>query len=103
MQVLKTILLFISKQAGYFIVMMILTILSVGVGIYFAVTDSNPRDAGVLTPIVTVPPELRDSFDLILSGYLATLQDEEYIGVPGAASLQPREFIVKENEHSRTV
>ena len=35
--------------------MMILTILSVGVGIYFAVTDSNPRNAGVLTPIVTVP------------------------------------------------
>lgn len=24
-------------------------------GIYFAVTDSNPRDAGVLTPMVTVP------------------------------------------------
>lgn len=52
---------------------------------------------------VTVPPELRDSFDLILSGYLATLQDEDYIGVPGAARIQPREFIVKENEHSRIV
>ncbi len=55
MKTVKAILLFLSKQVGYIIAMMVLTILSVGVGIYFAVTDSNPRDAGVLTPIVTVP------------------------------------------------
>lgn len=47
-----------------------------------------------------IPPELRDSFDLILAGTMATLKDEEYIGVPGAAKIQPHEFIVKENSHT---
>ena len=52
---------------------------------------------------VTVPPELRDSFDLILAGALATFTNEEYIGVPGAAKLQLHEFIVKENKRAEVV
>ena len=43
-----------------------------------------------------ITPEFRDSFDLILSGTLASEAEEKTIGVPGATSLQPHEFIVKE-------
>ncbi len=44
-----------------------------------------------------ITPEFRDSFDLILSGVLATSYDEETLGVPGASVLNRFEFIVKEN------
>ncbi len=55
MKTVKKVLLFLSKQAGYIVVMGILTIASMFVGILFAVTDSHPQDAGILTPMVTVP------------------------------------------------
>jgi DNA segregation ATPase FtsK/SpoIIIE-like protein len=43
-----------------------------------------------------IAPDFRDSFDLILSGTLASGADEKTMGVPGATSLQPHEFVVKE-------
>ena len=43
-----------------------------------------------------ITPIFRDSFNLILSGTLASEADERTMGIPGAASLQPHEFIVKE-------
>lgn len=43
-----------------------------------------------------ITPNFRDSFDLILSGTLASEADEKTMGIPGATSLQPNEFIVKE-------
>lgn len=43
-----------------------------------------------------IPSNFRDSFDLILSGTLASEADERTMGIPGATSLQPHEFIVKE-------
>ena len=43
-----------------------------------------------------ITPHFRDSFDLILSGTLASEADEKTIGIPGAASLKLHEFIVKE-------
>lgn len=43
-----------------------------------------------------ITPDFRDSFDLILSGALASEADEKTMGVPGATSLLPHEFIVKE-------
>ena len=55
MQVLKTILLFISKQVGYIVAAGILTIASMLLGVYFVTTDSQPQDAAVLTPMVAVP------------------------------------------------
>lgn len=45
-----------------------------------------------------IPPDFRDSFDLMLSGGLASKVDEEYIGVSGAYGMAfPYEFVVKEN------
>lgn len=55
MKTTKAILLFLSKQVGYIVAMLILLVLGVLVGIYFVVTDSQPQDAAVLTPIVMVP------------------------------------------------
>lgn len=43
-----------------------------------------------------IPSNFRDSFDLILSGTLASEADEKTMGIPGATSLLPHEFIVKE-------
>ena len=43
-----------------------------------------------------ITPIFRDSFNLILSGTLASEADERTMGIPGATSLQPHEFIVKE-------
>lgn len=43
-----------------------------------------------------ITPDFRDSFDLILSGTLASEADERTMKIPGATSLQPHEFIVKE-------
>jgi len=43
-----------------------------------------------------ITPNFRDSFDLRLSGTLASEADERTMGIPGATSLQPHEFIVKE-------
>lgn len=45
-----------------------------------------------------VTPEFRDSFELILCGALASSYDEETMGVSGATTLSPYEFIVKENK-----
>lgn len=55
MKTTKTILLFLSKQIGYIVAIGILTLLSLFVGMYFVSTDSQPEDAAVLTPMVTVP------------------------------------------------
>ncbi len=44
-----------------------------------------------------IPPEFRDSFDLILAGRLASELDERSLGVSGATSLNLYEFMVKEN------
>lgn len=55
MKTTKAILLFLSKQIGYIIALGILTIASMYVGVYFVATDSQPQDAAVLTPLVTVP------------------------------------------------
>jgi DNA segregation ATPase FtsK/SpoIIIE-like protein len=43
-----------------------------------------------------ITSDFRDSFDLILSGKLASTADEETLGVSGAARLPLHEFIVKE-------
>lgn len=43
-----------------------------------------------------IPANFRDSFDLILCGTLASEADEQTMGVSGATSLLPHEFIVKE-------
>lgn len=43
-----------------------------------------------------ITPNFRDSFDLILSGNLASEADEKTMGIPGATLLQTHEFIVKE-------
>lgn len=43
-----------------------------------------------------IPSDFRDSFDLILSGTLASEADEKTMGVSGATSLPAHEFIVKE-------
>lgn len=43
-----------------------------------------------------ITPELRDSFDLILSGQLASNVDEEYLGLPSTSKLNKYEFLVKE-------
>lgn len=43
-----------------------------------------------------MPPELRDSFDLILSGQLESVNDEEYFGLTDTTHLRPDEFFVKE-------
>lgn len=43
-----------------------------------------------------IPPDFRDSFDLILSGILASNVDEENLGMPGTALMSPHEFLVKE-------
>lgn len=43
-----------------------------------------------------ITPDFRDSFDLILSGTLASEYDEMNIGIPGATSSSRYEFIVKE-------
>lgn len=45
-----------------------------------------------------ITPDFRDSFDLILSGNLASETDEKTVGITGAISLPPHEFIVKENK-----
>lgn len=45
-----------------------------------------------------ISPDFRDSFDLILSGTLASETDEKTVGITGAISLPPHEFIVKENK-----
>jgi|GEM_PF-5933680 len=55
MKTTKAILLFLSKQIGYIIALGILTIGSMYVGVYFVATDSQPQDAAVLTPMLTVP------------------------------------------------
>lgn len=55
MKTTKAILLFLSKQLGYIVALGILTIASMYVGIYFVSTDSQPQDAAVLTPLLTVP------------------------------------------------
>lgn len=55
MKTVKTILLFLSKQTGYIVALGILTLLSMFVGFYFVSTDSQPQDAAILTPMVTVP------------------------------------------------
>jgi DNA segregation ATPase FtsK/SpoIIIE-like protein len=44
-----------------------------------------------------IPEDMRDSFDLILAGNLASKSDEEYLGIPNATSLELHEFAVKEN------
>ncbi len=44
-----------------------------------------------------ITPELRDSFDLILSGSLASKKDEQTLGSYG--SLTPHDFMVKEQWH----
>ena len=44
-----------------------------------------------------IPPDFRDSFDLILSGRLASEVDELNMGVLGATTLNWYEFLVKEN------
>ena len=46
-----------------------------------------------------VPPDFIASFDLVLSGTLATEVDEKTLGVPGATKLELHQFIVKE-QHS---
>jgi hypothetical protein len=43
-----------------------------------------------------ITPDFRDSFDLILSGTLASEYDEMNIGIPDATSSSRYEFIVKE-------
>ena len=55
MKIVKAILLFISKQIGYIVALGILTVASMALGVYFVATDSQPQDAAVLTPLVTVP------------------------------------------------
>lgn len=45
-----------------------------------------------------IPSKFRDSFDLILSGTLASEFDEDTVGIQGATSLPPYEFIVQENK-----
>ena len=46
-------------------------------------------------------PDFRDSFDLILSGHLASEYDEETLGIHGTHGIMfPYEFIVKENAAS---
>ena len=55
MQIVKSVLLFLSKQAGYIAALGVLTIASMYVGVHFVATYSQPQDAAVLTPMVTVP------------------------------------------------
>ena len=43
-----------------------------------------------------IPSDFRDSFDLILSGILASEADEKTLGMPGATKLNQYEFLVKE-------
>lgn len=43
-----------------------------------------------------ITPELRDSFDLILAGNLASSYDEETLGTPGATQLKAHQFLVRE-------
>ena len=47
-----------------------------------------------------IPSDFRDSFDLILSGILASEVDEKTLGMPGATKLNQYEFLVKEARES---
>ena len=47
-----------------------------------------------------IPSDFRDSFDLILSGILASEVDEKTLGMPGATRLNQYEFLVKEARES---
>lgn len=47
-----------------------------------------------------IPSDFRDSFDLILSGILASEADEKTLGMPGATKLNQYEFLVKEDRES---
>ena len=47
-----------------------------------------------------IPSDFRDSFDLILSGILASEADEKTLGMPGATKLNQYEFLVKEARES---
>lgn len=52
---MKSVLLFLSKQVGYIVALGLLTIASMYFGVYLVSTDSQPQDAAVLVPLVTVP------------------------------------------------
>lgn len=52
---MKKVLIFLSKQVGYIVSLVLLTVASMYLGIYFVSTDSQPEDAAVLVPMVTVP------------------------------------------------
>ena len=43
-----------------------------------------------------IPTDFMNSFDLILSGTLASKADEEYLSMSGASTLEPYEFLVRE-------
>lgn len=50
-----------------------------------------------------IPSDFRDSFDLILSGILASEADEKTLGMPGATRLNQYEFLVKEARESNPI
>lgn len=50
-----------------------------------------------------ITPDFRDSFDLILSGILASEADEKTLGIPGATKLNQYEFLVKEARESNPI
>lgn len=44
-----------------------------------------------------IPPDFLDSFDLVLSGALASEVDEKTVNMPGATKIQPYTFMLREN------